>query len=394
MAQGNQKQTPPNTGKEARAFWVQTMVKLADPILTNLSQGTLRKNMPAEPKGRKQPYSHLEAVGRLFCGLSPWLELGPDDTEEGKLREKYIQLALKGLRNAVDPESPDHLIFDQKYQPLVDTAFLAQGLLRAPTQLWGRLDELTQKRIIKEFKKSRTIPAWSNNWLFFASMVEAALLEFTGEYDSQRLLKGVDTFRDHWYKGDSIYGDGPWFSFDYYNSFVIHPMFTDVLRIMSKHNIKGCNFYSTQLKREIRYAEILERMISPEGTYPCVGRSITYRFGAFHALGHIALMHKLSKRIKPAQVRCALTAVIRNQLKSKENFDENGWLRIGFAGCQIGISEVYINTGSVYLCSVGLLPLGLPPSDPFWSAPDAEWTNVKAWSGKGVSSDSARHYLH
>ena len=186
-----------------------------------------------------------------------------------------------------------------------------------------------------------------------------------------------------------MYGDGPRLALDYYNSYVIHPMFTDVLKVMSKHKIKGGDFYETQLNREIRHAVILERLISPEGSYPCLGRSITYRFGAFHALSHVALMKLLPRKIKPAQVRCALTAVIRRQLQSKENFDEAGWLRVGFAGCQFSLSEGYINTGSVYLCSVGLLPLGLPPSDPFWSAPDAEWSNVKAWGGKPTGLDHA-----
>lgn len=29
-------------------------------------------------------------------------------------------------------------------------------------------------------------------------------------------------------------------------------------------------------------------MISPEGSYPVIGRSITYRFGSFHALADAA----------------------------------------------------------------------------------------------------------
>ena len=184
-------------------------------------------------------------------------------------------------------------------------------------------------------------------------------------------------------------GNGVDFHMDYYNSFVIHPMLTDVLVVMKKHNIEGADFLDTQLKRHARYAEILERFISPEGSFPVVGRSICYRFGAFHALGQAALMHILPERVKPAQVRCALTSVIRRQLKSPANFDKNGWLRVGFTGEQIEISESYINTGSVYLCAFGLVPLGLPETDEFWSAPYTEWTNVKAWNGEKVQADHA-----
>ena len=377
------------TGEEDRAFWVETLTRIADPVLVNLSNGTLKQNMPYESLGNRHRFSHLEAVGRLVCGIAPWLELGPDNTPEGQLRKKYIDLTVKGLKNAVNPSSPDYLVFGEPSQPLVDAAFLAQGLLRAPKQLWGNLDAEAKAWMITELKRSRNIKAFNNNWLLFASTVEAALLEFTGEYDKDRLLYGVEKFRDEWYKGDAMYGDGPAFHMDYYNSFVIHPMLTDVLRVMKKHGIAGAEFLDTQLKRHTRYAEILERFISPEGSFPVVGRSICYRFGAFHALGQAALMHILPERVAPAQVRCALTAVIRRQLESPANFDKNGWLRVGFTGEQIDISESYINTGSVYLCAVGLLPLGLPPTDEFWLAPYTEWTNLKAWNGKRVEADHA-----
>src|SRR5438477_8832791 len=35
-----------------------------------------------------------------------------------------------------------------------------------------------------------------------------------------------------------------------------------------------------------------------------------------------------------------------------------------------------------YLCSVGLLPLGLPSTDRFWSAAPQPWTSQKVWNGE------------
>lgn len=158
---------------------------------------------------------------------------------------------------------------------------------------------------------------------------------------------------------------------------------------MKKHGLAGSDFLSKQLKRQARYAEQLERMISPEGAYPAVGRSITYRVGAFHALAHAALLHELPKTVAPAQVRCGLTAVIARQFAAPRTFDEKGWLRIGFAGSQINMSETYINTGSVYLCTFGFLALGLPATDPFWTEPFTPWTGLKAWNGEDVVADHA-----
>lgn len=375
-----------------RQFWVDVLVKIVNPVLDNLANNTLHVNMRQESLDHKRAskYAHLEAVGRTICGVAPWLELGEDDTAEGKLRGKYIRLSLKGLANAVDPSSPDYLDFGTPYQPLVDAAFLAQGLLRAPKQLWGRMDKLTRERMITEFKRSRGIKPFENNWLLFASMIEAALLEFTGECNMHRLLYGVEKFRDQWYKGDGIYGDGPYFHADYYNSFVIHPMLTDVLRVMVKHQIVGAaEFLPVQMKRFTRYAEQLERMISPEGTYPVVGRSVVYRVGAFHALAYASLLHKLPATVTPAQVRSALTSIISRQFKFPDAFDEEGWLRIGLVSSQIQMSERYINTGSTYLCTSGFLALGLSPLDPFWSEPYAAWTNLKAWNGENIKADHA-----
>jgi hypothetical protein len=42
---GNAQQT---TGKEDRAFWVENLTRIADPVLVNLSNNTLKKNMPYE----------------------------------------------------------------------------------------------------------------------------------------------------------------------------------------------------------------------------------------------------------------------------------------------------------------------------------------------------------
>lgn len=380
---------PSTTGAQDREYWVETLTKMADPVLINLSNNTLRQNMPVESLSKPSPFSHLEAVGRLVCGIAPWLELGPDDSPEGKLRKKYLDLTLKGITNGVNPESPDYLIFGKPSQPLVDAAFLAQGLLRAPNQLWKNLDKTTQERLITELKRSRAIRPGQSNWLLFASMVEAALLEFTGECDEARLLDGVKKFRDNWYKGDAHYGDGAQFHMDYYNSFVIHPMLTDVLVVMKKHKMPDGEFLDTQNKRLTRYAEVQERLISPEGTFPVHGRSIVYRTGAFHALAQASLTKKLPSKVKPAQVRCAMTAVMKRLFEAPNTYDEKGWLRVGFTGSQLKMSEYYINTGSLYLCASGFLALGLPAKDAFWSAPGEAWTNKKAWDGIDVGADHA-----
>lgn len=173
----------------------------------------------------------------------------------------------------------------------------------------------------------------------------------------------------------------------YYNSYVIHPMLTDTLMIMRKYNIEGHEFLDTHLNRLSRYATQLERLISPEGTYPVVGRSMLYRTAVFQALGQACLFEKLPENVSPEQVRCGLTAVIKRQFGDNSNFDKNGWLRFGFNGKQVGVAEDYSNTGSLYLCTTGFLPLGLPENHKFWAGSAKQWTSLKAWMGKDIDSD-------
>ncbi|WP_256013866.1 DUF2264 domain-containing protein [Desertivirga xinjiangensis] len=377
-------------GKMQRTYYVKTLTRIADPVLNALSTNQLRKLMPVEAKvSQDRAYStYLEAFGRLLAGMAPWLELGPDQTEEGKLREKYINLAIKCIKNGTDPSSPDFLNFNTGRQPLVDAAFFAQALLRSPNQLWGRLDDNTKKNVLAALRSSRVISPSYTNWLMFSATVEAALQRFDKSGDNMRLDYAI---KQHllWYKGDGAYGDGPNFHWDYYNSFVIQPMLVDVLKVMKDAKLDPKNNYELILKRAQRYAAVQERLISPEGTYPPLGRSLTYRFGAFQLLSQMALMHSLPQEVSPQQVRCALYTVIKRQVEAPGTFDQKGWLRIGFYGHQPNLGENYISTGSLYLCSQAFLVLGLPASDPFWKAEDEDWTARKVWNGGIIQIDHA-----
>jgi hypothetical protein len=381
------------TGAQERSIWVNTLAKIAEPVLVNLSQNTLRKNMPVEviekAKGKnREAVTHLEAIGRLLYGISPWLELGPDNTTEGQLRKHFIDLTLKGLHNAVDPDSPDRLNFTTDAQALVDAAFLAQGLLRAPTQIWEKLDKITQNRIIEALKSTRIIKPNESNWLLFSATIESAILQFTGECQQETITYAL-TRMDQWYKGDGWYGDGKDLHLDYYNSIVIHPMMMDIMTLLKNRNRIDTVTYNKELKRSIRYATELERLISPEGTYPAIGRSLTYRFGIFQALTQVALKKNLPAYILPSQVRSALTVVIERQMNAPGTFDSNGWLTLGFCGHQPEMAETYISTGSLYMCAAVFLPLGLPETDEFWTGNYAEWTNKKAWNGVNIPRDHA-----
>lgn len=380
-----------------RAYWVGLLDKIASPLLSNMSKGELRKNMPvvysATWDGRNKQVAYMEAFGRLIGGIAPFLALPVDNSAEGKVRARLHQQTLQSLAHSVDPQSPDYLFWGEgkTAQPLVDAAHIAQAFLYAPDALWKPLSNKTKEQYLYEFKTIRRIKPFKSNWLLFAAMIESFLLSIGEEIEAPRIDNAIDQI-NKWYVGDGWYSDGDSFHFDHYNGYVIHPMLVDVLRVNVAKGRRTQQEYDVAYKRMQRYASFQERYISPEGTYLVVGRSSTYRVGAFQPLVKLALEGALPQEVKPAQVRSALTAVMKRMF-IPSTFTKGGWLTMGLLGDrQSDLADYYSNTGSMYVTSLVFLALGLPAGHEFWSAPFTEWTQLKAWSGKPFPKDYAVDY--
>lgn len=380
-----------------REYWLKLMDKMASPILGPMSQGKLRSVFkPAYSPtwdGRNNQVAYMEAFGRLIAGLAPYLNLDDNDTEESVLRKRLRTQVHQSLGHAVDPESPDYLYWGnpQSRQPLVDAAYIAQALLQAPEKLWQPLDEKTKAGLIREFTKIRQIQPFNNNWILFAAIIESFLLSIDQPIDAVRIDSAIDQV-EKWYVGDGWYSDGTKFHFDHYNGYVIHPMLVDILRVNVKKGRRAQKELDEAYKRMQRYASFQERYISPQGTYPVFGRSSTYRAGLFQPLVKLALENNLPAGIAPAQVRCALTLVLKN-LFVPASFTGDGYLTLGLVGDkQADLADYYSNTGSMYLTSLVFLALGLRPEHEFWAGPYTAWTQVKAWSGAPFARDYAVDY--
>jgi hypothetical protein len=227
--------------------------------------------------------------------------------------------------------------------------------------------------------------------MLFAAIIETFLLYIGEDYNIARIDTAIDKITK-WYVGDGWYSDGERFHFDHYNGYVIQPMLVDILKVNVAKGRRDKKEFDIAYKRMQRYASFQERFISPEGTYPVFGRSSTYRVGAFQPLTKLALEDALPEEIKPAQVRCALTAVMKRMF-IPATFNKGNWLTLGLVGNQQnGIADSYSNTGSMYLTAYAFLPLGLPAAHSFWTDPFTEWTQLKAWSGKPFKKDYAVDY--
>jgi hypothetical protein len=379
------------TQETTRNEWLSYIDKVARPVLSNLAADKLKAEMPVSlsetidnPEQRKQT-AYLEAFARTLCGISPWLNSEGGSPKEMALRNQYREWALKSIANAVNPDSHDYLLWSG-YQPLVDASFFALALNRCPW-LWKNMSEGVRKNVVAALAASRsTVPVYSN-WILFSGMIEAFFCQHNLPYDAVRIEYGIREFAQHWYIGDGMFSDGMHFVQDYYNSYVIQPFLANILDAVGTKD-QSFNWFLPKLEKiTARYAELQERSINADGSFPAYGRSIVYRGGAFHQLADMVLRHKLPGSLLPAQVRCALTAVIKKTLDAPDTFTKDGWLNIGLCGFQPALADFYITTGSLYLCTVIFLPLGLPADDPFWINPDAPWTAKKVWNGINVPAD-------
>ena len=402
VTQGATAATRPAAGAkpgDARAELAALAQKMSEPVLSNMAAGTLKKNFALEVSptwdGRDKGVAYLECFGRLIAGIAPWLALADDGTPEGRTRKRLHQLALQSYTNSVDSANPDYLLWKGPGQTLVDSAYFTNALIRAPKALWEPLDAKTKQRIIAEIKALRRIEPPYINWMLFAAMNEAWLMSIGEEFDPLRMNVAIRKINE-WYVGDGWIKDGDAFHFDYYNAFVMHPMLVEILDVLDDKkgafwNGKPEELHAQAVKRMQRYSEHLERFISTDGSFPPIGRSLTYRTAAFQPLALLALRKQLPASLPEGQVRAALQAVHKAVWTAPGNF-KDGYLTIGFVGHQPELGDWYSNNGSMYIASASLLPLGLAPTDTYWTAPAQDWTQKKAFAGARFPKDYPVNY--
>ena len=387
--------TTANAKENNREYWCQLAYKMAQPVLENMSKGELQKNMLTEfsPSfdNRNRKVVYMECFGRLMAGISPWLALPDDGTKEGKMRSQLREWALRSYKNAVDPDSPDYLCWGISGQNLVDAAYIAESFLRAYDTFWTPLDEVTKQRYITEFKKLRSIDPPYTNWLLFSSVIESFMAKAGAKDYDQYRVNSTCRKMEEWYVGDGWFADGPVFAFDYYTSYVFHAMYLETLQAMidARQNTRldYQKYYDRELQRAQKFAIVLERFISPEGTFPVFGRSIPYRMAALQPLALMAWYGKLPKDLSNGQVNAALTKSLHRMFDQQENFNKGGYLTIGFCGSQPDVADWYTNNGSLYMTSLVFMPLGLDANHPFWTDAPQPWTQVKAWNGEAFPKD-------
>lgn len=369
---------------DTREEWLRLMLRVARPVMSNLAKGTFNQNIPFEAKAdgeSRQVVASLEAFGRTFCGMAPWLNVAPEKLpkEEQALLAEWKDMTLNALLECISSGSPDRFQFVLP-QCVVDAAFLVYGLQQCEQGLWNRLSSAQQQALVTLLQQSRKFTPYNNNWLLFSATIETFFKRHGYPHNQQTIDHALQKHAE-WYKGDGWFGDGPELHLDYYNSFVIQPLLLE--NLSEAHPRRDAALQVAQ-----RFAAQLERMIHPDGSFPPLGRSLAYRCGAFHHLAYMAMKGLLPESLPQGQARKALRVVIARTLQADANYGQ-GWLKIGLTGSQPGLGESYITTASLYLCLSAFLPLGLSPDHAFWQADEQALTQEKLFSGIDAEADKA-----
>jgi hypothetical protein len=372
-----------------RDIWLTRLLRVAEPVLAAAAEGRLRAALPTGPPSvwsDVAAVNHAEALARVLAGIGPWLECKVTDPVEAAAQQRLGLAVAPALASLADAAASDYVPLGAHRQGLVVGGMLALAILRAPRACWNGLPSETRRGLIVQLAECQRISPLANNWQLFSGAIEV-LLHKLGTANAIGVAMSRLERMESWYLGDGWYGDGPEFRTDYYNSFVIHPF------ILACHAGLGTAIprdrATVAILRAQRHAEVLERMIGADGSMPVLGRSMAYRCANLHLLGLLALAGLLPRTLAAGQARGAMQRVILRTLDAPGTFDQAGWLVPGLAGDQPGLAEPYISCGSLYMCSLAFLPLGLPPEAPFWQEPEIAGTASRAWAGIDLRADHA-----
>lgn len=371
-----------------RNAWIERLLRLCDAPLAACVDGSVKAATAVRSRTDRAEYAPLEILGRIFAGTGPWIG-GVDGTGscEDAARSRLRDALLAALVAATSVDEDRRFNFSRGDQPLVDAALLAVGIFRAGPDVWNLLDERQQNGVLMALEEARRIRPWHNNWLLFSAVIEAFLAVKGRRYRPGSISHALRCF-DTWYRGDGVYSDGVSLGIDYYNGGTIHPFLLTLVELDGgSSQFVPERMQQAIRKRARRHAETLERMIGADGAFPAIGRSITYRCGAFHLLAHLAWRGQLPETLSAARIRGCLDAAIAWTLDADHTLDEQGWLRVGLRGSQPDLADSYTSAGSAYFCLTAFLPLGLSPADAFWADPATEWSAVLLQRGLSPGPD-------
>lgn len=359
--------------------WEVYLLKVVKPVLEDYSKGQLKERFKGLVEDDNMDNAVVEAVSRSLMGVSTWLELDEYSSNKEEMNN-IVTKVLINIGNGVE-----NFNFIDHKQKLVEAGHISYALKMAPNSMMGSLTIEQQAKLMIKIGESRSITPHLNNWLLFAAMRESMFHKYEYDYD-RFMIENTALALNDWYIGDGVFKDGIYFANDYYNSLVIQPF---AYELMNEEMFKR-SFKHDLEKILKRYTVHQERSINSNGEYILHGRSLAYRFGVFHHLAKMSYENLIDDSLTRSGIKNALSEVLFLSFEQYSIFDENGTLTKGITCEQSSVVENYISVGSLYMCSVIFIALGIVESDEFWQGNNM-WTSKKIVKGLEANLDKKIH---
>lgn len=312
--------------------------KIIEPVFYYGLNQNLKKEMSNFYNG-PMVEQHAECISRTLCGLSTYIEtLAPQD--------EFVSKCIILVNNLSNPNSDDFANYKTMRHNLVSGGFLVLAFLRAPNNLWNILPEKLKNYILNNFEDVIKLQAFDNNWMLFKSIIELFLYKNNRIDKLSYTPKSLRKFNE-WYTGkNGCYNDGYHYTKDYYNSIVIHPFLLQITKTAELLGLPKLPIsYTVELSRAKEHFHFINKSISDDGTYPMIGRSLSYGSGLFHLLAIMLANNEIEYDEK-----------VINKLKKifikthPDNlFNEDGWLKRDKNIMKINTIEDYIDVGGLYI---------------------------------------------
>ncbi len=302
----------------------------------------------------------MEAFARPLWGLAPfWAGGGRDEFWEKKYQ--------KGLLAGTDPKNPEYWgeceDFDQRF---VEMGPISLGLLMAPHILWEPFSQREKENIAAWLYQINHHTLSKCNWYYFRILVNLALKTLRCPY-SPALLKSDLEYMESCYLGHGWYVDGISNRKDYYSAFAME-FYSQIYGVYGNEDDKN---RCARLKRRAgKFQTDFVYWFDEQGRALPYGRSLTYRFAqaAFWAAALFSGAAGSSDDeagVNPGQIKGIINRNLRYWL-SKEIFQGDGVLSIGYAYANLSMAEKYNAPGSPYWCFKVFLILALSSDHPYW----------------------------
>ncbi|MGL5433889.1 MAG: DUF2264 domain-containing protein [Lachnospiraceae bacterium] len=330
------------------------MLSILESVRSRYSEGNARVILGHTGSSYDEVAAQMESFARPIWGLAPFFHGGGTDDD---FASKYVN----GLINGTNPNSDEYwgdcTDYDQRF---VEMAALAFALALQPAIFWDPLTEVQKDNLSSWLAKINVHEVRTNNWKFFAVLVNVAFKKLDRKEFDQAVLDASFEAIETCYLGDGWYRDGTMQNKDYYNPFAFHYYGLLYSTLMAEEDPERTAMFK---ERATRFAQDFIYWFTPEGAGIPFGRSLTYRFAqvAFFS----ACLYADIEPLPLAVMKGIVTRNIQYWLDAPI-FDNGGILTIGYLFPNLVMAENYNAPGSPYWALKSFVLLALPDSHDFW----------------------------